>query len=49
MIRDLFTITIGMIVGYVLKKLGIKTMSLSGFVICVVIAVIYVFIMSFVK
>lgn len=49
MLRDLFTVVVGTVTGYVLRKLGVEMMSVGGFAICVGIAAWYAFLMSFVK
>ena len=49
MIRDLFTIAVGTVTGYVLRKLGVEMMSVGGFAICCGIAAVYAFLMSFIK
>lgn len=49
MIRDLFTIAVGTVTGYVLRKLGVEMMSVGGFAIFCSIAACYAFLMSFIK
>ena len=49
MLRDLFTIAVGTVTGYVLKKLGVEMMSVGGFAICCAIAAGYAFLMSCIK
>ena len=49
MLIDLFTIAVGTVTGYVLRKLGVEMMSVGGFATCCAIAAAYAFLMSFIK